>query len=157
MIITKKAAKHAADMLAGIVAHPFWHGIDREKLQMIIDALNSEETIEFEHDPLPNWGIPGDEMIFLNHGGGSDEHKLARRVLEEGQRYTIAKTSIGGVLSRYEFVGVEGCFNTVMFDYADPAAIRQAWIENRAARQKALNAANSYLNVYSIYGEEKDV
>jgi hypothetical protein len=152
MRITPEAANHAADMIDGIVSHPFWGGIDKEALAGVRDALRSGTvTIKEDDEPMPSWGVPGDYMVFTGTPSGYEsEFKKAVETFEVGKPYRIASTNIGRSSSDYTFEDVQWSWNTVMFAYADPVAIKQDWDDNRSDRKRRINACNTYTG-YDIY------
>jgi hypothetical protein len=154
MNITQDAANHAANMIDGIISHPFWNGIDREALTSVRDALRSGSvTIEDEVDEdeeLPDWGIPGDAMIYKGSGGYPGEIEQADKMFHRDVEYIIASTSIGRSSASYMFKGSNRSWNTCMFEYADPDTIKKDWDENRNSRKREINACNEYMG-YDIY------
>lgn len=154
--IDERAARHAADLLDGIISHPFWKGIDREQLTEVVNALRARENIEIAlpEDEVPDWGIPGDVMRFTGKGGWPAEQEHARGFFTVGELYTIERTSIGRSSSSYHFAGIMGSFNTTLFEYADPNAIKRDWMENREDRISALEACNEYIGMYTLFGDD---
>lgn len=62
------------------------------------------------------FAIKGEVITFLNRNGYPSDLERAQKVLFEGQRYIVASVRIGGSSSRYKLEGVNGEFNTVMFE-----------------------------------------
>lgn len=151
--ITPYEAGHAADMIDGIIDHPFWGGIDRDALRKVSDALRNNSIQVIEVDDLPSWGIIGDKMIFLDANGYKNEREHASECFKQGDYYTIASTSIGRSSSTYRFEGIQGSWNTCMFNYADRDSVMRDWRENRSARIATLESYNEYMG-YKIFGGE---
>jgi len=152
--ITPKEAAHAADLLDGIVSHPFWKGVDRDGLSKVITLLRSGENIivEEEDEDIPDWGIPGDVMFFKNAGGYDGERQRAATILTE-PTYVISSVSIGRSSATYRFEGVQGEFNTCMFGYAEPQKIAAHWRDHREERKAAIEDGNQYMSMYRIFDD----
>ena len=103
----------------------------------------------------PDWGIPGDAMLYKGSGGYSGEIEQANAIFEHGVPYIIVSTSIGRSSASYTFQGSNRSWNTCMFEYADPDTIQKDWDENRNDRKRAVNACNEYTG-YDIYEDVVD-
>lgn len=58
--------------------------------------------------------------IFLNKNGYNGEKEKATEAgLKEGEKYEVVYASIGQSHSNIELDGIDGDFNSVMFDYVD--------------------------------------
>lgn len=83
-------------------------------------------------------------MIFLNRNGYPAERDRAATIFQEGERYILNATEVGRSSSSYRFEGIEGSFNSVMFDFADPEKIARENDDEKDQRKKAYNASQTY-------------
>lgn len=63
------------------------------------------------------WPDTGDRVFFLGENGYPSELARAMEVFEVGTYYTVAEIEIGNSSSIFMFEGINGWWNTVMFQY----------------------------------------
>ena len=72
--------------------------------------------------PLTLGGIPI-KTKFLNKNGYDAEREAAAKIFKEGKEYEIIGGDLHGSFSTYIFKGIQGSWNTVMFDVSWEQAV----------------------------------
>jgi hypothetical protein len=79
----------------------------------------------FETRVSKPWPAKGDKMVFLDRNGYDVERETARRVMQEGDVLTVKEFRLAAFSSSIVFEEVNGRFNSVMFDFAEPAKLEE--------------------------------
>jgi hypothetical protein len=83
-----------------------------------IETRNSRYTLVSEGEPSTHSAFPrpGDKVLFLGRNGYDHQLKEARKVFLLDHIYTVESCDIGPWSSTLTFVGIDGSYNSVMFE-----------------------------------------
>lgn len=99
-----------------------WRKLGFESDYVKIDPATKTISPAFEASNLLRQGFlpKGSKVKFVNHNGYESEREHAASVFNESDELTVEMCRIGNSSSTYKFEGIDGNWNTVMFEASPP-------------------------------------